>query len=151
MKHKVVIDTNIVFSAILNPGSRIGKIIIGSRSHFQFYTCNFLRVELIKHRKKLLQLTKLSGQELDELEFVLTKNIIFINEGLLPHSTLIDTECILTDIDINDTPFVALTKHLKAKLWTGDKVLSSGLLSKNFIEVFSTTQLSDLLDKLERK
>ena len=151
MKHKVVIDTNIVFSAILNPGSRIGKIIIGSRSHFQFYTCNFLRVELIKHRKKLLQLTKLSGQELDELEFVLTKNIIFINEGLLPYNTLIDTERILTDIDINDTPFVALTKHLKAKLWTGDKALSSGLASKKFIEVLSTNQLSDLLDRLERK
>ncbi len=150
MKLKIVVDTNIVFSAILKPGSRIGKIILTSKKHFQFYTCDFLKTELLKHRDKLLKLTKLSSHELDELEFLLTKNIVFINENLLPEKIITTSENILTGIDLNDTPFVALTKHLKAKLWTGDKELALGIETKKYIETLTTIQLSDLLDKLER-
>jgi predicted nucleic acid-binding protein len=150
VKLKIVVDTNIVFSAILKPGSRIGKIILTSKKHFQFYTCDFLKTELLKHRDKLLKLTKLSSHELDELEFLLTKNIVFINENLLPEKIITTSENILTGIDLNDTPFVALTKHLKAKLWTGDKELALGIETKKYIETLTTIQLSDLLDKLER-
>lgn len=148
---KIVVDTNIVFSAILNSTSKIGKILINSKDYFQFYTCDFLRTELLKHRNKLIDLTKLSPQELEELEFLVTKNITFINEGLLPEKTIIATENLLADIDLNDTPFVALTKHLKAKLWTGDKKLSLGLQMKKYKDIITTSQLSELLDNLERK
>ena len=148
---KIVVDTNIVFSAILNSSSRIGKILINSKSHFQFYTCNFLRLELLKHRDKLLKITKLSFEELEELESLITENITFINEEIIPEKTIIATEALLHDIDLNDTPFIALGRHLKAKLWTGDKELMSGLEKKKFKNIISTKELSDLLDKLERK
>jgi predicted nucleic acid-binding protein len=148
---KIVIDTNILFSAILNPDSRIGKIIINSRRHFQFYSCDFLRTELFKHRDKLLKLTKLSEQELDELTLLLTRNVIFINEGLIPEKIISGTEKVLTIIDLNDTPFVALAKHLKGKLWTGDKQLIAGLEQGNFVETLTTKELSDLIDQLERR
>ncbi len=39
---KIIVDTNIVFSAILNSNSRIGKILLNSKEHFQFFTCNYL-------------------------------------------------------------------------------------------------------------
>ena len=149
MKQKIVVDTNIIFSAILNPGSRIGKLLLNSKHHFQFYTCNFLKTELFKHRDKLLRLAKLNSRELDELEFLVSKNIIFINESLLPEEVVLATENILASIDINDTLFVALARHLNAKLWTGDKELVTGLTSSVFIETMLTNQLSDLLDKLE--
>jgi predicted nucleic acid-binding protein len=151
VKLKIVIDTNIVFSAILNPASRIGKIIINSKKHFQFYTCEFLRTELLKHRSKLLKITQPTPQKLDELEFIITRNITFINESLLPQNIILNSEKALLGIDLNDTPFVALTKQLKAKLWTGDKELSLGLAKDKFIETLPTMDLSDLLDKLERK
>jgi predicted nucleic acid-binding protein len=150
VKPKIIVDTNILFSAILNPDSRIGKIIINSKEHFQFYTCDFLKAELYKHRDKLLKLTKLSAQELDELEFLLVKNIIFINEGLIPKEIIITTEKSLVEIDLNDTPFVALAKHLGGKLWTGDKQLILGLEPKRFIEILTTNQLFDLLDNIKR-
>lgn len=148
---KIVVDTNIVFSAILNSTSSIGKILINSKDHFQFYTCDFLRTELLKHRGKLLDLTKLSQQELEELEFLVTENITFINERLLPQKIIITTINLLEGIDLNDTPFVALTRHLKAKLWTGDKKLLLGLQEKKFKNVITTSQLSEMLDELERK
>jgi len=97
VKPKIIVDTNIIFSSILNPDSKIGRIIIGSRIHFQFYTCDFLKAELLKHKKKILKLTHLSTNELDELEFLLTKNINFINEELIPKQIIFETEGKLTD------------------------------------------------------
>ena len=85
---KVIVDTNIVFSAILNSGSRIGKILLNFKGHFQFYSCNYLRVEINRHRNRLLKLTKLSEDELAELENLVTHNITFIDERLLPEALL---------------------------------------------------------------
>lgn len=150
MSIKIVVDTNILFSAILNPIGKIGSIILNSKNHLQFYSCNFLQTELLKHRSKLLKLSKLSEDELNELEFLLTRSFIFINEALLPKEVLQLSEKILLDIDVNDTPFVALTKHLDAKLWTGDKELIIGLQSKPFIETLNTNQLSELLSNLKK-
>jgi len=50
---KIIVDTNIVFSAILNSNSRIGKILLNSKGHFQFFSCNYLWIEIQRHRNKL--------------------------------------------------------------------------------------------------
>ena len=147
---KIVVDTNIVFSAILNSTSRIGQILITSKSNFQFYSCVFLKTELAKHQNKLLKLTKLSIEELEELQDLITKNITFIHEGLLPEKTIIATEKLLIGVDLNDTVFVALTKNLKAKLWTGDKELVKGLKSKKFKDVITTGEILEILEKIEK-
>jgi len=148
---KIVVDTNIVFSAILNSSSRIGKILLNAKEHFQFYTCDYLRVEIQRHRNKLLKLTKLTDNELTELEGLVTGNIIFIDERLLPQELLLKTETLLKSIDPNDTPFVALTTHLEGKLWTGDMQLYKGLKLKRFKDIILTADLSLLLDDLERE
>lgn len=148
---KIVVDTNIVFSGILNTNSTIGKLLTHSASSFQFYTCNYLRVEIARHRAKLLKLTKLTEDELDELERLVTAKLTFINEELLPEKLLIKTEQLLKDIDTDDTPFVALAKHLKGKLWTGDKPLYEGLKAKRFKGVLNTAEMSGLLEKLDKK
>jgi predicted nucleic acid-binding protein len=148
---KIVVDTNIVFSGLLNSSSKIGKILINSSHHFEFYTCDFLRYELLKHRNKLLKRTKLNTEELEELELLITSNITFINEALIPVNIISSTELLLAEIDINDLPFVALAKNLKAKLWTGDKELYKGLRAKKFKDIITTAELSELLDDLERK
>ena len=102
---KIIVDTNIVFSAILNSSSRIGKVLLNSKGHFQFYTCDFLRTEIQRHRNKLLKLTKLADNDLIELEVLVTHNITFIFERLLPQDLLLQTEKLLKSIDSNDTPF----------------------------------------------
>ena len=47
-------------------------------------------------------------------------------------------------IDLDDTDFVALTKYLKGKLWTGDKVLHDGLRDKGFKNVLTTFEILKL-------
>lgn len=147
---KIIVDTNIVFSAILNSNSRIGKILLNSKEHFQFFTCNYLRTEIQRHKNKLLKLTKLSDVQLSELEELITQHITFIDERLIPQDLLIKTETQLKAIDPADTVFVALTKHLEGKLWTGDLQLYNGLKAKRFKDIILTSELSLLLDDLEQ-
>ena len=147
---KIIVDTNIVFSAILNSNSRIGKILLNSKEHFQFFTCNYLRKEIQRHRNKLLKLTKLTEDQLSELEDLVTQHITFIDERLIPQDILIKTEIQLKAIDPDDTVFVALAKHLEGKLWTGDLQLYNGLKAKRFKDIILTSDLSLLLDDLEQ-
>lgn len=148
---RIIVDTNIVFSAILNSSNRIGKILLHSNGPFQFYSCNYLLTEIRRHRNKLLKLTKLTEEKLAELEGLVTLNITFIDERLLPPALLLKTENLLKSIDPNDTPFVALAKHLEGKLWTGDMQLYTGLKIKRFKNIVTTAELSLLLDDLERE
>lgn len=60
---KLIVDTNIVFSAILNSSSNIGKILISESSN-RFYTCGFLLDEIFSHANKLKKATKLDDVDL---------------------------------------------------------------------------------------
>ena len=80
---KVIVDTNIAFSAILNSSSNIGRILIASGSRLQFYSCQFLIDEIQSHQQKLKVLTRLSTSELKELEDLVLGKISFINDELI--------------------------------------------------------------------
>jgi predicted nucleic acid-binding protein len=54
---RIVVDSNIVFSAILNSSGRIGQLIIGGSKYFQYFTVNLLKEEIFKHRVKILSLS----------------------------------------------------------------------------------------------
>ncbi len=138
---KVIVDTNIVFSAMLNTNGTIGDLLFNSDNVFQFYSCGYMRYEIEKHWEKLKRISNLSEGELQISKFRLFTKINFINEELIPSKTWKTAEEIVGSIDIDDSDFVALTKHLKGHLWTGDKELFNGLKRKNFKRVYNTTEL----------
>lgn len=135
---KIVVDTNIVFSALLNSNSAIGDLLLNSRNYFKYYSCNYMRYEIQKHWNKLKKISNLSDKQLFiAYEFLLSK-ITFINEEIIPAEIWLESEKIVKNIDINDIDFVALTHFLKATLWTGDKALYEGLKKINFKKVINT-------------
>jgi predicted nucleic acid-binding protein len=81
---KIVVDTNIVFSAVLNSSGNIGKILTHYGRHFELYSCQFLKEEILVHWTKLKKFTKINDDELTELVELITGNIHFINEKILP-------------------------------------------------------------------
>ena len=135
MKKRVVIDTNLIFSALLADASAIREILLDDSA--KFYAPNFIIVEIFKHQRKLLKLTKLN-----EIEFFTYFNRIVENVNFIPLSFIsIESREKAYDlcfgVDLKDIPFVALSLELNAPLYTGDNKLKNGLLAKGFINFYS--------------
>ena len=50
---KIVVDSNIAFSAMLNLNSKIGQILIKSGSLFSFYSVPQLKDEVFEYKEKI--------------------------------------------------------------------------------------------------
>jgi len=144
---RIVVDTNIAFSAILNTNNLIANIILYPKSRLHFYSTDLLLLEIQEHRDKLKRLAGYSDSELNKIIAIITGKIRFIDAGLIPSDVLNLTQELLKDIDLDDTEFVALTSHLHGRLWTGDKVLQHGLLQKGWTKFISTNELYSLIHK----
>jgi predicted nucleic acid-binding protein len=144
---KIVIDTNIIFSALLKTNTTFGQIIFNSDSIFEFYSPQYMRTEVRRHWDKLLKISKLTDQQLDESFYTLLTKITLINEEIISQKIWVDSEKLVNGVDLDDIDFVALTKHLKGKLWTGDKVLRDGLRSRDFKNVMTTQEILKLWTK----
>lgn len=148
---KIIVDTNIIFSCLLNSQGTIGDIIFNSENILEFYSNQYMRFEIRKHWNKLLKISKLTDDELQiAYDRMLTK-LTFINEELIPKNDWEKAETLLIDIDLDDADFVALTRHLKGSLWTGDKPLYEGLKAKCFRTVYNTQDIMKLRNKLTRQ
>ena len=141
---RIVVDTNIVFSALINSSTTIPDIIIAPFSHFRFYTSEYLFKELEKHKQKLLKVSKLTEQEINKAKTELFKYISSISLEIIPQEIWQEAESLTFDIDPDDISFVALSIFLDAHLWTGDKVLYNGLIKKDFNKVLLTSDLDKI-------
>jgi len=142
---RVVVDTNIVFSAILNTNSKISKIILRPKSKLNLYSTDQLEYEIAEHWTKLKKISKYSEIELHQASTLIISKIKFISVQLIPRNLFIAAEKLTSDIDIDDTEFVALTEHIRGKLWTGDKELIKGLKKKKWEKLMSTDELYKII------
>lgn len=126
----VIVDANILFSALLRRASRFAQIILGSDR--QFFICESTIVELFKHKEKIVRLSKLEEDELIRVFYVLLRRVTVVKEDLIEQAVRRQAYELCQGIDVADTPFLALTIHLDGLLWTGDKTLKGGLRAKGF-------------------
>jgi predicted nucleic acid-binding protein len=147
---KIIVDTNIIFSCLLNSQGTIGDLIFNSENIFDFYSSQYMRFEIRKHWNKLTNISKLTDLQLETAyEKMLTK-LTFINEELIPQNDWEKAEILVEEIDLDDSDFVALTKYLKGILWTGDKPLYDGLKVKRFRTVYNTQDMIKLRNRLTK-
>ncbi len=139
---KIIIDTNVIFSALLNTNGIIGEVLFNSKDVLEFYSCAYMRDEIHRHWEKLKKISRLSDANLNASFDLLLTKILFIDEGLIPPDVWLEAELLVKDIDIDDIDFVALTIHLGGGLWTGDKTLYGRLKAKQFSHVYTTTELA---------
>lgn len=59
---RIVVDSNIAFSAILNSNSKIGTIILYPKTQLNFYSTNQLLEEIEEHKGILKSLSDYSKQ-----------------------------------------------------------------------------------------
>jgi predicted nucleic acid-binding protein len=142
---RIVVDTNIVFSAVLNTNSQIAGILLLSNPSLLFYSTAQLYSELNSHWDKLLRLSGYNDFELNRLIDLITKKIRFINISLIPNEIYRVANELTFDVDADDTEFVALTEFLDGKLWTGDKKLQKGLIQKKWNRFVNTDEILSIM------
>ncbi|MFM2386763.1 MAG: hypothetical protein RL660_1520 [Bacteroidota bacterium] len=138
---RIVIDTNSVFSALLNTSGKLSRIILQPKTGLNFYTTNLLNEELNLHRQKLIKLAGYTAKDFDRAFELITKRIKIINFNLIPTKDYEKAEKVAFDVDPNDIEFVALAEHIKGKLWTGDKVLIAGLQKNKWNKIITTSEI----------
>ena len=141
---RVVVDTNIVFSAILNSNGLIGELLFNSEDQFEFYSSEFIINELTKYKAKLQAHTKISKANIDVSIHQVLKKIDLISAEAISEIHWKRAYELVSDVDENDTPFLATAISIGATIWTGDKKLINGLRAKGFQEIYSTAELYEI-------
>ena len=138
---KIVIDTNILFSALLNPDSVIGSILMNISNQFDFYAPETLKYELEYYSDKIIKYSKLEKSDISELKTKFFKCINFVNEDFISENSWKEAFDVMKEVDEKDTPFLALAIELSAKIWTGDKKFQSAIENFNSNLIMSTKEL----------
>ena len=144
---KLVIDTNIVFSALLNPNSTIGDLLLNYQDEITYFAPELLLTEIDKYASKIQTYSKLNKTQLAICKSLVLNSVHFVSEELITQENWKLAYQITKNIDQDDTPFVALSLEMKTKLWTGDKKLSQGLSVNNLDLIFSTLEIIEFLNK----
>lgn len=113
---EIVVDTNILISALLRDGLTRKIILL---SPFDMYTLAFAQEEILKHKAELLHKSNLTDEQ-----FAYLIQLIFARMSLVPLQDIEPFQdramCIMKDIDIVDSPFLALAMLLDAPIWSND-------------------------------
>lgn len=148
---RFIVDANIAFSGILNTNGKIGDLLINSKPYFTFIAPDFLRSEIRNHYPRLMKVSGLSLEQIQEAEFQIYKDIVFISEEQIKVSHWMSAEILVADIDPKDTHYIAYSKHFRCKIWSGDKTLIKGLEKKGFINFITTADLYQLREQKRNK
>ncbi|MCX6249674.1 MAG: PIN domain-containing protein [Bacteroidetes bacterium] len=99
---RIIVDANIIFSAILSTDGKIGDILLNSHNVFEFISPHFLKEEIRKYYKKIIRISGYSSSELLDIEDKVYKPISFISEVHIPLSIRISSEHLVKEIDPKD-------------------------------------------------
>ncbi|MDP3876791.1 MAG: PIN domain-containing protein [Methylobacter sp.] len=126
----IIVDTNIVFSALVNKNSSIASFLLEPQQTLLMPKFGF--VELFKHKEKICKISKHSHDEVLEVLYELIRHIDFFDENTISVEALQESWELIKDIDPKDMLFIALTIEMDGLLWTGDNKLRSSLEAKGF-------------------
>lgn len=133
-----VVDTNIVVAALLRKGDT-QKLLFSNL--FEFFSPDFIRVEVLKHRQEFMQ-----KASMNEAEFLNALELAFENIVVAPPEEYLQFEekalSICPEGHKDDWPFIALSLKLDCAVWSND----SALKRQQKIKVFST---KELLEKIK--
>ncbi len=132
-----MVDTNVIFSALLRSSTRFAELLLGF--DYEFFVCESVLVELFRRKDKIVRLSRLSEEDVVQLYSVLLRRLTLYKEGPIPQVHWRTAYGLCRAVDPTDTPHVALALTLDGQLWSGDKRLRQGLEQKGFRKFFSPT------------
>lgn len=137
----LVVDTNVIFSALI-AGGRTREIII--TRPLNLFVPEFFHLELANNRDEVAEKT---GLDMDDLRVLL--NLLFEHLHVVPRDEfethLDEARRLIEEVDPDDVPFLALALHRDADLWSDDKHFQK----QEAVRVWRTHELIAELDQRE--
>ena len=103
----IIVDTNIIFSALVNKNSKISSFLLSPTHPLVMPIYGF--EELFKHKEKISKVSKHSSDEILEMLYELIRRIDFFDENSISVYALQKSWSLVKDVDRKDMLFVALT------------------------------------------
>lgn len=123
----VVVDTNIVFSALLSKGNKFARHLFETKNNW--VTPAYLFYEVFNHKDRIVNKSKLTVEEFQEHFLLLFSHIDIINVQKVSTRSFFLAHKFLNDKDPFDIPFFALAIEMNAKIWTMDNNFRQGVLN----------------------
>lgn len=142
----IIVDTNIVFSAIISAEGTISDLLLNSSDTFNFFAPTIILEELDNHNEKIKKISGLNQSDLNFLKRILLRKIDLIDLETISEQTWKRAIELTKDVDEFDAPFIALSLELNVPLWTGDKKLKNGLENKGIDGLLDTQTIKQIRD-----
>ncbi len=110
IKLKLILDTNIIISALINKNSTIRDILLSDE--IIFYLPELVLAELLEHKELLCRKTGLSQKEVFFTIFYLISKVEIVKKGAFSEN-LKKAKNVMENIDIKDSEFVALALSIE--------------------------------------
>ena len=145
MKHKYVIDANVLFRAFIS-GKSVYRLLF---SEHTIYLTDFAFLEIEKYKQRILKKTKLTELEFQEFVLKLLTNVTVIPNLLISQRSLKDAYELCKDIDEKDTVYIAVALEFDVILITSDKILFTGLKKRGFTQVILLKDVINTLPSIQ--
>ena len=141
---KIVIDSNILFSALIKD-SITRRIILDYENQFLFPSYIFEEMEI--HKTELLTKSKMKEKDFEELLNLLLRKVIIIPNEVLSHYKK-EAYQIIKDIDPDDAIFIACAlAFTDSVLWSDDKKLKQ----QSKVRIINTNEIYSLVYSKKNK
>jgi predicted nucleic acid-binding protein len=141
----IVVDANILISAIINPESFIGTTLLTQNANVDYVLPSFAIEETLIHKKRICKTLNIDESFFDNnLNAINNACLVFASESILPKYSKLAI-LIVEKIDPKDAIYVAFSLALDALIWSGDLKLYKSLRKNNFKNIITTTDLKRIL------
>ncbi len=134
---KLVIDANILFSALIKDSFTVDIIVCDD---IELFAPEFLFDEFLQHKEDILRKARKTTEELHRLLNSIKELIKIISEDNVDD---VMDEAERISPDPKDIPYIALALKLEIPIWSNDKELKE----QNKVTVYSTEEIIKKLRK----
>ena len=131
---KLVVDTNVLISAIIKIG-KTRQILFDFK--FDFFTPAYTLTELNKHKNEICNKAGINEFEFSYFSDILFKYVKIIHPDF--YSSFFEEASVLIK-DVKDVPFLACAMALECGIWSNDK----GFKKQTNVNIFTTKELIEV-------
>lgn len=144
----IIVDANIILSAIINPYSPIAQLLFSTNLKVDFVLPEFALQEISIHKNRICEKSNISAKIFGKTLEGILNNLLIFSDELVDSKTSAKAIKLATEIDMKDAIYVSFSLALDALFWTGDLKLFRGLRRKGFDNIITTKELQQIIQGL---